>query len=100
MVHEVSSVSLDLLVGGDGTEDDLGEALAGEHPETDAADRTPVLDEGQRLVLRVEDEPVAKKKFSHKMVSHQNGSMREKLCLCCTCKDATNPVTIPGGNKH
>ena len=61
VVHEVSSVSLDLLVGGDGTEDNLGEALAGEHPETDAADRTPVLDEGQRLVLRVEDEPVAKK---------------------------------------
>ena len=31
--------------------------LGGEHPEADAADGLPVLDEGQVLVLRVEHQP-------------------------------------------
>ena len=43
MVHEVRPVALDLLVGGDRAEDDLGEALSREHPEANAADRTTVF---------------------------------------------------------
>lgn len=35
---------LDLLVGCDGTEDNLSEALGGEHPETDPPDDTAIFD--------------------------------------------------------
>lgn len=46
---------LHLLVGRDGTEDDLREALSWKHPETDAADDAAVFDEGEGLVLPAED---------------------------------------------
>lgn len=49
----VASPYLDLLVGGDGTEDDLCEALSGEHPKTDASDDPAIFDEGEGLVLAV-----------------------------------------------
>lgn len=42
---------LHLLVGCDGTEDDLGEALSGKHPEANAADDAAVFDQGEGLVL-------------------------------------------------
>lgn len=45
---------LHLLVGRDGAEDDLREALSGKHPETDAANDPAIFDEGERLVLPVE----------------------------------------------
>ncbi len=61
MVHEVRPVALDLLVGGDRAEDDLGEALRGEHPEANAADRSTVFHQRQRLVLRVEHQSEEKK---------------------------------------
>ena len=35
--------NLDLLIRGDSTEDDLCEALSGEHPEADASDHLLVL---------------------------------------------------------
>lgn len=44
---------LHLLIGCDGTEDDLREALSGEHPEADAADDAAVFDQGEGLVLPV-----------------------------------------------
>ncbi len=47
---------VNLLVGGDGAEDDLAEALRGEHVKADAADDAAVLDEHEALVLGVEDE--------------------------------------------
>lgn len=37
---------LNLLIGCDGTEDDLREALSGKHPKTDASDDPAILDEG------------------------------------------------------
>ncbi|TNN52773.1 hypothetical protein EYF80_037006 [Liparis tanakae] len=46
-------VYLNLLVGGDGTEDDLREALSGKHPEADAADDSAIFDKGEGLVLPV-----------------------------------------------
>lgn len=45
---------LDLLVGRDGTEDDLCEALSWKHPEADAADDASIFDEREGLVLSVE----------------------------------------------
>lgn len=45
---------LDLLVGRDGTEDDLCEALSWKHPEADAADDASIFDEGEGLVLPVD----------------------------------------------
>ena len=51
----MGAVALDLLVAGYGAEDDLGEALAGEGPETNAANWSPVLYKGQGLVFGVED---------------------------------------------
>ena len=53
----MGSIALDLLVGGDCAENDLGEALTRKHPETDSADGPTLLHQGQRLVLRVKDEP-------------------------------------------
>ena len=37
---------LNLLVGCDGTEDNLREALSGKHPKTDASDDAAVFDKG------------------------------------------------------
>lgn len=45
---------LDLLIGRDGTEDDLREALSWKHPEADPADDASVFDEGEGLVLSVD----------------------------------------------
>lgn len=45
---------LDLLVGRDGTEDNLCEALSWKHPEADAADDASIFDEGEGLVLSVD----------------------------------------------
>lgn len=44
---------LNLLVGCDGTEDDLCEALSGKHPKTDATDDAAIFDKGKGLVLPV-----------------------------------------------
>lgn len=53
--HEgIKSRYLDLLVGRDGTEDDLREALSWEHPEADPTDDASVFDEGEGLVLSVD----------------------------------------------
>ena len=46
---------LDLLIGCDGTEDDLREALSGKHPKTDATDDAAIFDKGEGLVLPVKD---------------------------------------------
>lgn len=43
-----------LLVGCDGTEDDLRESLSGKHPEADATNDTAIFDKGEGLVLPVE----------------------------------------------
>ena len=50
-------IKLNLFVTGDGTEYNLAESLCWKHPETDAADGPPVLDQGKGLVLGVEHEP-------------------------------------------
>lgn len=42
---------LDLLIRGDSTEDDLSETLGGKHPEADPTNDTPILDQGQSLML-------------------------------------------------
>lgn len=42
---------LDLLIGGDSTEDNLREALGGKHAEADPTNDPPVLDQGQSLML-------------------------------------------------
>lgn len=55
---------LDLLVGRDGTEDDLCEALSWKHPEADAADDASVFDEGKGLVLSVDVSDVSRVKAS------------------------------------
>ena len=54
---------LDLLIGCDGTEDDLREALSGKHPKTDATDDAAIFDKGEGLVLPVKDDR-----------RHQNGA--------------------------
>lgn len=51
---------LDLLVGRDGTEDDLCEALSWKHPEADPADDASIFDEGEGLVLSVGVSDVSK----------------------------------------
>ncbi len=55
IVHHVRAVTFDLLVGGDGAEYDLGEALGGEHVKADASDDAVVLDQDEAFVFRVED---------------------------------------------
>lgn len=55
---------LDLLVGRDGTEDDLCEALCWKHSEADAADDASVFDEGEGLVLPVDISDVSRVKAS------------------------------------
>lgn len=47
-----------MLIGRDGAEDDLREALSGKHPETDATNDAAIFDEGKRLVLPVKVEDV------------------------------------------
>lgn len=54
LVRSKVTLYLDLLVGRDGTEDDLCEALSWKHPEADAADDASVFDEGEGLVLSVD----------------------------------------------
>lgn len=44
---------LNLLIGCDGTEDDLREALSGKHPKTDATDDAAIFNKGKGLVLPV-----------------------------------------------
>ena len=44
---------LNLLIGRDGAEDDLCEALSGKHPKTDASDDAAIFDKGEGLVLPV-----------------------------------------------
>lgn len=44
---------LNLLIGCDGTEDNLREALSGKHPKTDATDDAAIFDKGKGLVLPV-----------------------------------------------
>lgn len=51
---------LDLLVGRDGTEDDLCEALSWKHPEADAADDASIFDEGEGLVLSADISDVSR----------------------------------------
>ena len=46
VIHQVGSVTFDLLWGSDGAEDDLCEALTGEHPEADPADGSPIFYQG------------------------------------------------------
>ena len=53
----MSAVALDLLVAGDGAEDDLGEALAGEGTEANPSNRSAVLDQSKCLVLGVKHQP-------------------------------------------
>lgn len=42
-----------MLIGCDGTEDNLCEALSGKHPETDATNDAAIFDKGKGLVLPV-----------------------------------------------
>ena len=51
VVHHVRAVALDLLVGRDGAEDDLAEALRGEHVKADGANHPAVLHQHKALVL-------------------------------------------------
>ena len=57
MVHEVGAVAFDLLVSGDGTENDFAETLRGKRSETNASNWTPILDQSQRSVRGVKDKP-------------------------------------------
>ena len=47
----MSSAYLDLLVGSDSTEHNLGKVLGGEHPETDATNHVVLLNQSQRVVF-------------------------------------------------
>ncbi len=49
---------LNLLIGCNGTEDDLGEALSRKHPKTDATDDAAIFDKGEGLVLPVKVEDI------------------------------------------
>lgn len=42
-----------MLVGCDGTEDNLSEALSGKHPKTDASNDAAIFNEGEGFVLPV-----------------------------------------------
>ena len=48
-----ASPHLDLLIGRNSAEDDLGEALGGKHPKADPSDHSAILDQRQCLVLPV-----------------------------------------------
>lgn len=60
--EEKANLYLDLLVGCDGTEDDLCEALSWKHPEADAADDASVFDQGEGLVLSVDVSDVSRER--------------------------------------
>lgn len=53
-VHEVRAVPFDLFLTGHSAEDDLREALSGEHSKANSTDRSPVFDESECFVLRIE----------------------------------------------
>lgn len=43
VIHQVGAISLDLLVGGDGAEDNLSESLGHKHAEANATDCSAVF---------------------------------------------------------
>lgn len=47
-----------MLVGCDGAEDNLCEALSGKHPKTDASNYTAIFDQGEGFVLPVKKEEI------------------------------------------
>lgn len=51
----MSLTYLDLLVGSDSTEHNLGKVLSGEHPETDATNHVVLLNQSQRVVFPVHE---------------------------------------------
>lgn len=57
----MSSVAFDLLRGSDGAEDDLCEALTGEHPEADPADGSAVFHQRQCSVFTIIEKNIIKK---------------------------------------
>lgn len=59
-VWRVNIMYLNLLIGCDGTEDDLCEALSGKHPKTDATDDAAIFDKGKGLVLPVKVGDISK----------------------------------------
>lgn len=62
---------LDLLVGGDRTEDDLCESLSGEHPEADPSNHTAIFNQSQGLVLPVVKKREQGQKRLRKLVRHK-----------------------------
>lgn len=51
VVHEMRTIAFDLLVAGDGAENDFGESLRCECTKANAANRSTLLDERQRFVF-------------------------------------------------
>ena len=51
VVHQMGTVTLDLLGRSDGTKDDFRETLTGKHPETNTSDRPAIFDESQCSML-------------------------------------------------
>ena len=45
-----------LFIGSDGAEDNFGKSLGREHSEANAANHTRIFDEGETLVLRIENQ--------------------------------------------
>lgn len=71
-----SEAHLDLLVGRDGAEDDLREALRRKHPEADPTDHAAVFDEGERLVF-----PVGKERGVSRRVTRVHDGRRHGQLL-------------------
>lgn len=60
MIHEMCSVTLDLLIGSHRAKNYLCEALTGKHAEADTTNWTAVLDQGQCFMLGIKNKPEIK----------------------------------------
>lgn len=65
VIHQVRSVTFDLLWRGDGAKDDLSEALSGEHSEADTTDGPAIFDQRQSPVLTKNKQKIIQKIKKH-----------------------------------
>lgn len=77
-----SYMYLYLLIGCDGTEDDLREALSGKHPKADATDDAAIFDKGKGLVLPVKVEDVKNGEQASDDMWYENIYLRVKHQSC------------------
>ena len=56
VIHEMCSISFNLFIARDSTENNLRESLTWKHPEADATNGSPILHQGQSFVFGIKDQ--------------------------------------------